>query len=830
MLVPSSTYRLQIRPGFTLDDAAGLVPYLHRLGAGWLYLSPILTAVRGSEHGYDVADPTRVDPDRGGREGLERLSAAAHALGMGVLVDIVPNHVGIAVPEQNAWWWSLLAEGRDSAWAEAFDVDWDAGDGRVLLPLLASDDDLDRLRVEGDRLLLGDLALPIATGSAAPGDSPREVAARQHYALIPWREGDERLNYRRFFTVKSLAGLRVEDPSIFEAAHAEIARWFKEGLVDGLRIDHPDGLADPIGYLERLRGVTGGAYTIVEKILEADEQLPDAFSCEGTTGYDALGLVDRLFTDPEGEAVLDTLDASLGPAAGAERAEGGEPAAGRGTRAARDRFTELARGTRRQIAAQDLRAEILRLARLVPAAHAATASLASPAVLGAGAGPTSSSGVTSAPLGGRSELPAALAEPQTTAEALAEIAAAFSIYRTYLPEVPEGIAVIREACDDAAKERPDLADTIAALEPLLADPHTELSRRFQQTTGMIMAKGVEDTAFYRFTRLGTLTEVGTDPARFAIGLDEFHARTGERERKAPHSMTTLTTHDTKRSEDTRARISVLSELADEWAELLPRLLGRFPLEDGQFANLVWQAVVGSWPADAERLAAYAIKAARESALHTTWTDPEPGFEARVRAIAEAAASDPAVHDLVGGFVARIEPFAASNGLSAKLVQLAGPGVPDVYQGAEFWDRSLADPDNRRPVDFAAREAALEALDAGAPVPSPTSPEAKLLVVSRTLRLRRDRPELFDGYVPLDAVGPASRHAVGFRRGARGAVALATRLPAGLERGGGWGDTGVVLPWPTRDELTGAEHEAGRVHLADAFAALPVALLVPEATP
>ncbi|MEA5453384.1 malto-oligosyltrehalose synthase [Sinomonas sp. JGH33] len=826
MAVPSSTYRLQIRPGFTLDDAARIVPYLHRLGIGWLYLSPILTAVRGSEHGYDVADPTRVDPERGGREGLERLSGAAHALGMGVLVDIVPNHVGIAVPEENPWWWSLLAEGRDSPWAEAFDVDWDAGAGRVLLPLLGVADDLDRLRVDGDRLLLGDLALPIAAGSAEPWDAPREVAARQHYELIPWREGDERLNYRRFFTITSLAGLRVEEPHVFDAAHAEIERWFEEGLVDGLRIDHPDGLADPIGYLKRLRVLTRGAYTVVEKILEADERLPDAFVCEGTTGYDALGLVDRVFTDPAGEAVLDALDLSLA-SRGAEGPEDGDQPRGAGS-SARDRFARLAHSAKREVAEGALRAEILRLARLVPAAHAATAPSSFTSQVTAGGVPVPSPRGAGAP--GSGSLPLALAEQRTTAEALAEIAVAFPVYRTYFPDVPEGRAVLREACHAAVEGRPDLADTVAALEPLLGDARTELARRFQQTTGMIMAKGVEDTAFYRFTRLGTLTEVGTDPARFAIGLDEFHARMGERERTAPRSMTTLTTHDTKRSEDTRARITVLSELADEWAGLLSRLIELSPIPDGQFANLAWQAVVGAWPADAERLAAYTLKAAREAALRTTWIDPEPTFEDRVRAIAEAAANDAGVRELVGTFVARIEPFAASNGLSAKLVQLAGPGVPDVYQGTEFWDRSLADPDNRRPVDFARREAALAALDAGTPTPLATAPEAKLLVVSRTLRLRRDRPELFDGYVPLDATGRAAAHVVGFRRGARGAVALATRLPAGLERDGGWGDTAVVLPWPTRDEFTGAEHEAGRVLLAEAFAALPVALLVPKEAP
>lgn len=806
MRSPSSTYRLQIRPGFTLDDAASAVPYLHLLGVGWVYLSPILTAVRGSEHGYDVADPTSIDPERGGPGAFERLSAAAHGLGMGVIVDIVPNHVGVAEPEQNPWWWSLLRDGESSPYADAFDVDWPAGGGKVLLPLLGSEDDLDGLRVDGDRLYLGELALPIAPGTAGPGDAPREVAGRQHYELIPWREGDARLNYRRFFTITSLAGLRVEVPEVFDAAHAEVRRWFDEGLADGLRIDHPDGLADPVGYLRRLRELTGGAYTVVEKILEPGEQLPAEFACEGTTGYDALGLVDRLFVDPAGQQRLDELDASL-------RADG------------TGGFERLAREAKREIATGPLAAEMRRLARLVPGSSAALTN-----------------------------------RDQVTA-ALGEIAAAFPIYRTYLPDVTGGEGVLASACRDAAVGRPDLGEAIAALEPLLADPGGELCRRFQQTTGMVMAKGVEDTAFYRFSRLGTLTEVGADPGRFAVGPDEFHARAGEREQAFPRSLTALTTHDTKRSEDARARISVISELADEWSELVPALLDRAPLPDRGLANLVWQAIVGAWPADAERLTDYALKAAREAGLHTTWIDQDAEFETQLRALVASAFEDPVANRLVADFVRRVEPFGASNGLSAKLVQLAGPGVPDVYQGTEFWDRSLADPDNRRPVDFAARAAALKELDSamlepagqdpagqdpagkggaaqggavvgdaaagGGPVPPATAPEAKLLVVSRTLRLRRNRPELFEGYVPLDATGPAAEHVVGFRRGAGGAVVLATRLPVGLERRGGWGDTAVVLPWPTKDAFTGAEHEPGRVQLADALAALPVALLVPE---
>ncbi|BCT77021.1 hypothetical protein SCMU_28630 [Sinomonas cyclohexanicum] len=344
MKTPASTYRLQIRPEFTLDDAAGLVPYLSSLGVDWLYLSPLLESVGSSEHGYDVSGPSRVDRERGGREGLAALAAAAHGAGMGVLVDIVPNHLGVAVPEENPWWWSLLREGRHSRYAEAFDVDWDAGDGKVLIPVLGSAEDVAQLRVEGTRLCYYENSYPLAAGSWRVGDTAQEVHDRQHYRLIPWRDADTRLNYRRFFAVNSLAGVRVEVPWVFAQSHAEVRRWVEEGLVDGLRIDHPDGLLDPAQYLERLRDLSGGAYTLVEKILEPGEALPEHFECEGTTGYDALALLDRVLVDPAGEEPLTALDTVVR----------GEPAD----------YGAMVHETKRWMADGLLRAEILRLARL----------------------------------------------------------------------------------------------------------------------------------------------------------------------------------------------------------------------------------------------------------------------------------------------------------------------------------------------------------------------------------------------------------------------------------------------------------------------------------
>lgn len=774
MRTPASTYRLQIRSGFTLQDAAETVPYLKSLGVDWIYLSPILTAEKGSDHGYDVTDPSAVDPDRGGAEGLIAASRAAREAGMGVLVDIVPNHVGVATPAQNPWWWSLLKEGQQSRYAPAFDVDWDFGGGRIRIPVLGEESDVDALEIRDGELRYYDHRFPLAEGTYTAGDSPREVHDRQHYELIGWRRADNELNYRRFFAVNSLAGIRVEDPAVFDEAHEEIVRWFREGLVDGLRIDHPDGLADPEGYLHRLRDVTGGSYLLIEKILEPGEVLPAGFDCEGTTGYDALADVDRVFVDPAGQVGLDALDTSL---------RGGQPAD----------YEDMIHGTKRRITDGILHSEMLRLARLVPA----------------GAGIAAG----------------------TAADALSEIIAAFPVYRSYLPE---GAGVLKEACELAVRRRPDLEGAVGVLLPLLLeagpDADAELGRRFQQTSGMVMAKGVEDTAFFRYTRLGTLTEVGADPTEFAVAPVEFHARMARRQATQPLSMTTLSTHDTKRSEDTRARISVLAELAPEWTAVLARLQELAPLPDGPLANLLWQAIAGAWPADRERLQSYARKAAREAGNSTNWTDPDADFEDKLTAAVDAAFDNAAVRAELEAVVALLEPYGAANSLGAKLVQLTMPGVPDVYQGTEFWDRSLTDPDNRRPFDFGARRRALAALDAGERPASFRDETAKLLVTSRALRLRRDRPDLFTGYTPVTATGTAAGHLLAFSRGnaAAGALTLATRLPRGLEQHGGWQDTAISLAGAMTDELTGRTFGPGEALVADVLRDYPVALLVPAA--
>ncbi|MFE4197467.1 malto-oligosyltrehalose synthase [Paenarthrobacter sp. NPDC056912] len=768
MRTPISTYRLQIRPGFTLQDAAALTGYLSALGADWVYVSPILSAEEGSDHGYDVTDLSTVDPSRGGPEGLAVLSNAAREQGLGILADIVPNHMGVASPGQNAWWWQLLKEGRSSKYAEAFDVDWDFGAGKIRIPVLGSDDDLHQLKLVDDELRYYDHRFPVAEGTVKTGDSPQDVHARQHYQLVGWRRADAELNYRRFFAVNTLAGVRVEIPWVFDESHQEIVRWFREELVDGLRIDHPDGLADPEGYLARLREATGGAYLLVEKILEPGEKLPETFDCEGTTGYDALAEVDRLFVDPAAEDYLNSLDARL-----------------RGTEEPAD-YHVMIHATKRRIADGILRSEILRLARLVPEA---------------------------------AQLPLAKA-----ADAIAEVICWFPIYRTYLPY---GQETLLEAIGQAGNHRPDLNAVLDGLKPYLLDTQGELARRFQQTSGMVMAKGVEDTAFFRYSRLGTLTEVGADPTEFALDPQGFHQRMVRRQAELPLSMTTLSTHDTKRSEDTRARISVISEAVPEWELFLGTVQELAPIPDGPLAALVWQAIAGAWPAERGRLQSFALKAAREAGNSTNWTDPNQEFERQLAAAVDAAFDVPEVAAALENFVAELEPYGTSNSLSAKLIQLAMPGVPDVYQGTEFRDGSLTDPDNRRPVDFQARIAALAGLDRGER-PEYTDDAAKLLVVSRALRLRRDRPELFGGYRAVDVRGEAAGHVVAFDRGAdrAGVVAVGTRLPKRLAREGGWRDTSIDLPVKSRDELTGTTFSAGSVPVATLLERYPVALLVP----
>ncbi|MGH3729957.1 MAG: malto-oligosyltrehalose synthase, partial [Micromonosporaceae bacterium] len=617
---------------------------------------------------------------------------------------------------------------------------------------------------------------PLADGTSH--GSPRDVHARQHYRLVSWRRADTDLNYRRFFAVNELAGLRVEDPGVFDAVHREVLRWYDAGDVDGIRVDHPDGLRDPAGYFERLRDAAPGAWLVAEKILETGERLPD-WPIDGSTGYDALREVCGVFLDQAGEPAFTALDEELtGAATGS--APGGSPAAGCGSTAPAGTgaaWPELAYRCRREVATTMLRTEVRRLSRLAP-------------------------GIPD------------------VAEAIAEVLAAMPVYRSYLPDGAEHLTAALSA---AAVRRPDLDPAVTALGTRLADPGDELAVRFQQTSGAVMAKGVEDGAFYRYARFVALNEVGGDPGRFGVSVTEFHDACAERQRRHPYGMTTLSTHDTKRGEDVRARMAVLSELPSRWAAAVRRWLDRVPMPDPGFGHLLWQTLIGAWPIERDRLDAYARKAAREARVWTTWEDPDTAAEDAMAAGIDRIYDDPDLRREVDAFAAGITPAGWSNALGQKLVQLTMPGVPDTYQGTEVWDNSLVDPDNRREVDVAARRALLRKLDAGWLPPVDASGAAKLLVTSRALRLRRDESERFTGCAALTADGPASEHVVGFDRG--GVLTVVTRLPVGLRRRpGGWGET--VLPLPDgvwTDVLTGGEFR-GDARLADLLNRYPVALL------
>ncbi|PTA47306.1 malto-oligosyltrehalose synthase [Micromonospora sp. RP3T] len=754
---PRSTYRVQVRPGFDLDATAELTDYLAALGVTHLYTAPLLTATPGSQHGYDVVDHRAVNPELGGEAGRQRLVRALRAAGLGLVVDIVPNHAGVARPAANPAWWDVLRAGRDSAYADWFDIDWDRG--RLLLPVLAdAPDALDDLKLVDGELRYHEHRFPIADGT---GDgTPRQVHDRQHYELVDWRRGDTELTYRRFFAVSDLAGLRVEDPAVFDATHAEILRWSDAGDVDGIRVDHPDGLRDPAGYLARLRAAAPDRWLVVEKILEYGEDLPD-WPVDGTTGYDALAAVSGLFVDPAAEPDFTALDGRL---------------TGRHTS-----WEDLTHGTKLEAATRLLAAELTRLAALVP------------------------------------ELPR-----EQVRDALAELAACFPVYRGYPPEGARHLATARS---EAGRRRPDLTAVLDQVTARLRDPGHELAARFPQLTGAVMAKGVEDTAYYRWSRFVALNEVGGSPAHFGVPPAELHRFAAARHVRWPASMTALSTHDTKRGEDVRARLAVLSELPDRWAERVTDWMSRAPLADPAFAHLLWQTAVGAWPLDRDRLHGYAEKAAREASVSTSWADPDPAFEHEMHAVVDRMYDDPELHAQITAFVDEITPAGWSNALGQKLVQLAMPGVPDTYQGTELWENSLVDPDNRRPVDFAVRRELLARLDAGWQPTVAEDGAAKLLVVSRTLRLRRDRPELFTGYRPVPARGPAAAHAVAFDRG--GAMAVATRLPVRLARDGGWRGTTLSLPvHPVTDVFTGRVYSGEEVLLDDLLSTCPVALLAP----
>jgi len=875
-----ATYRVQLRPDFGFDEAAALADYLADLGVSHLYSAPYLQAARGSVHGYDVVDPTRVNEELGGEEGHARFCRRLGEAGLGQVLDIVPNHMAIT-ERGNVWWWDVLENGPSSRFAAYFDVDWDPPQARlrntVLLPILGdhygrileagelkvvrkagkfevhyhehrmpvAPSSLDTLLVEAaaqcgspDLAFIADAlgGLPLATAtdrkSIARRHRDKEVLAgqlaflcehrpdvalavdavvaainadpdrldgllqNQNYRPAFWRTAGRELDYRRFFDVHTLVGLRMEDERVFADTHELILRFLADGTIDGVRVDHPDGLRDPKQYFERLRGAAPNAWIGAEKILESGEILPEDWPVDGTTGYDFMNRVGGLFVDPSGKEPLTDLVREL---------------TGEGTE-----WVELVREKKLLVLAELLASDVNRLAEvflLVCERHRRHRDYT------------------------RFEL----------RQALAEVAACFPVYRTYARaeageigdedrrHVDTAIAAAKEHRPDLDPELLDFFRGILILE-IRGEPESELVMRFQQLTSPTMAKGVEDTAFYNFHRLISLNEVGGSPGEFGVSPETFHQECRDAQKRWPRAMLATSTHDTKRSEDVRLRISLLSEVPETWAETVRRWFDRNARHRGERGPdrnaeyLLYQTLIGAWPISAERLVPYMEKAIREAKAHTSWTRPEPDYEQTVRNFVEALLADPEFVAELEAFVAPLIEPARIHSLAQTLLKLTAPGIPDIYQGTELWDLSLVDPDNRRPVDYEHRRGLLAELKGALP------PEEilkrmedglpKLWVTHQGLQLRRRHPQAFgpeSTYEPLSIEGGRSWHAVGFTRGGDVAVVVPRLV---IRLGGDWKDTTVDLPpgcW--RNELTEEDVEGGRRPVADLLARFPVALLV-----
>jgi (1->4)-alpha-D-glucan 1-alpha-D-glucosylmutase len=876
-----ATYRIQLRPRSGFDEAAGLAPYLADLGVSDLYSSPILQAVSGSAHGYDVVDHSRLSGELGGEPAFRRMTKALTDRGLGLTVDIVANHMAID-GRANRWWWDVLENGPSSLYASYFDIDWPGDSSRheatVLVPVLGdrygrvldsrevsvsrdggslsvsyfdhelpisprtydtlltrageaagsepleavaaefgslphasmTDPASTRIRHEQKEQLRGRLASLLDSEPALASAVDAEIARlnddpdemdrllwRQNFRLAYWRTAREELDYRRFFNIETLVGLRVEDDRVFAETHETFGRLVREGTVSGLRVDHVDGLRDPEGYLQRLRRLAPDAYLAVEKILEADERLPAGWPVDGTTGYEFAARVANVMVDQSGEELMTSCYTRLT----------GEPGL----------YSEVVREAKLQIMTDELAPEVERLSRLlhlVCERH-------------------------------RRQRDRTRGEVQ---EALRAVLAAFPVYRTYIQPDRAGTpadasyvsAAGRAARDAAPHSDPDLIDFIGEL--LLLEhpggPETEFAQTFPQLSAPVMAKGAEDTAFYRYNRLVSLNEVGGDPGAFGRPLSRFHADCAESVVHLPQSMLALATHDTKRAPDVRARISLLSELPEYWEEAATTWLGltdhhagdRGPDYNARY--LLFQTLVGVWPIETDRLTAYMDKAAKEAKVHTSWADGNPDYDYQLRKFVEATVSDEQFLREVNGFLARqrIVELGRASALAQQALLLTCPGVPDLYQGDEKWDNSLVDPDNRRPVDFERLRSDLRAT-AGWPADGlaveydrATHDRAKLWLTSRLLAHRRARPEIYaeGGYEELPTAGAKAGHLIAFGRG-RLVVLVGRHL---WKLAGDWDDTTVELPAGRWRPIVGAGPEvaAGSHRVGDFLGHGPVAVL------
>jgi (1->4)-alpha-D-glucan 1-alpha-D-glucosylmutase len=945
--IPISTYRIQFNAGFTFRQAEEIVPYLAELGISDLYASPYLQARPGSLHGYDIVDHAVLNPEIGTEQEHAHLSTALRKRGMGQLLDIVPNHMGIG-SEANGWWADVLEHGVSSPYAAYFDVDWrplkPELEGKVLLPILgdqfgrvlergelrlayhegafrleyfetrlpvaaASTGAVLRLALEGldgvrapedeERMELESIAVALErlparrrTDPASLGERRREKAVAQRrlallyrdsevvrtaldaavaafngdpddprsfdrldallgeqsYRLAYWRVAAEEINYRRFFDVNDLAGVRVEVPRVFQDTHRLILRLVREGRVTGLRIDHPDGLFHPRDYLRDLQHEAAGPasaspfYVLVEKILTGDEPLPEDWPVAGTVGYEFLNQVNGLFVHPGGEGAMDALYRDF---------------TGMTTR-----FADLVYEKKRLILRTALVSELTVLTTMLDR-------------------------ISERNRRSRDFTWGALRD------ALREVIACFPVYRTYVDAHAGDLAERDRAYVDLAVKRARrrnagtngsifdfVRDTLLLRWPEGLDEearreHADFVMKLQQLTGPVMAKGVEDTAFYVFNRLISLNEVGGEPDRFGRLPEAFHAAMRERAERWPHALSTSSTHDTKRSEDVRARINVLSEIPGLWAEHVrgwAQANARHrredegqPIPDRNDEYLLYQTLVGAWPlrkmdedGRAElvaRLQGYVEKATREAKRHTSWINPNPAYDEGLAAfVADVLdAENTAFLDDFVPFQRIVARVGMINALAQTLVKLTAPGVPDVYQGQETWDLSLVDPDNRRPVDYALRRRMLDSLAARRGEVEGTElarelvegwedGRIKLHVVQQALRLRAALPALFGtgGYEPLAAEGARAEHVVAFARVAEGAAAVTVvpRLVATLTRERGfalpaaedWADTRLALPaalagrW--RNVFTGEEMRIGEtgVEMERLLGTFPVALL------
>ena len=879
-----ATYRLQLRVDRDLLAAVDDLDHLVDLGVSHVYLAPILQAATASTHGYDVVDTGRVDPALGGDVAFAAFVAAAKARGLGVVVDIVPNHMA-ADPDHNPWWRDVLRHGRSSRYAGHFDISWDPPDrklrNQVLVPVLG--DHYGRILDQGELVVerqptelavrYHDRTFPLALtssagllrGAAAAAPSPalelvlgsldhlvptleapdgapdraiieaassvvaeclldpavasavdaaidevnaeperlHEILEAQHYRLARWQTGTDELGYRRFFDVTELVAVRVDQPEVFADTHERIASWIADDLVDGLRVDHPDGLADPAQYFRDLRELVGDRWIVAEKILEHGEELAP-WPVDGTTGYELAATVTRAFIDPDGyEELADRITAR--------------------TDVARD-FGEVVRRAKAEVLEQGLAAELRRLTDLLVAVCEAH--------------PTFRDFT-------RREL----------RESLVADLACLGVYRTYI--TPDGHRddhdrtwldrMVAEAKAWRPEIDPDLHTLIRA--SLLGDapfdgaPSASFRQRFQQLAGAAMAKGKEDTALYRSLVVAAVNEVGADPGRPWAGIAELHAELGDVARRHPATMLTTSTHDTKRSEDVRARLAVLSEIPDAYLAALDRFAtalerGPEPGLDPLGMITCFQALVGAHPLPAGRLEVYAEKALREAGVATSWLAPDAAYEQTLHDAVRFVTTDEDALGVVADLVEEILVDGRVNALAQRLVLLTAPGIPDVYQGTELWDLSLVDPDNRRPVDLRLRNRLLRDgswSDPESPVPGwaslrdPDDPGlAKLALTARALSVRRCCPSSFEPgatYHPILAEGDAADHVIAFGRGDDVAVVV-PRLSRRLRDVGSWRSTHLTLPDGTwRDALSPDRDWRGQVPIESLLERVPVALLV-----